>query len=64
MAEQILKNKVDTDDLDDEGSSSKEMSEQEKKNIEYWAKQDPDGSKKKQREKLEAEKKAKKLKEE
>ena len=49
MAEQILKNKVDgNDDLDDESPQKKdEVSEQEKKNIEYWAKQDPDGSKKK-----------------
>ena len=48
MAEQILKNKVDgNDDLDDESPPKKEEdSEQEKKNIEYWAKQDPDGSKK------------------
>ena len=48
MAEQILANKVDDDGLsDDSGNDKKAPSEREIKNIEYWAKQDPDGSKKK-----------------
>ena len=47
MAESILKNKQSN--VDDDAST--EMSEEEKKNIQFWAKQDPDGTATKQKEK-------------
>ena len=67
LTEKILNKNAGNDEEEEDSSfvaTSKNITDEEKVNIEYWAKQDPDGKKKKAAEEANVQEKKKKAKEE